>query len=634
MTRKYVYPFTAVLGQEKLKKALLLNVVNPRIKGVLLSGEKGTAKSTLVRGLAAALECLEVIELPLNTTEDRLLGSIDLEKALKKGEKAFEPGILARANGQILYVDEVNLLSQHLVHALLDTAQSGINCVEREGVSFSHEADFILVGTMNPEEGPLGAQFLDRFGLYAEAVGEQEVAKRMEIVTRRLAYEENPEEFAALYAAKTEALRSEILKARELLPQVKVTDAVMRLAGQMVNQANCAGHRGELVLIEAARALAALAGREYVNLADLKEAAPLALTHRKRQEPENPPPKQPDDSPAEQNESDTDEPDTQPDNTGGSSEAESSQEEDSLEGENNEAAQPEDNSRPDGDNEEEEIAAVGETFQVIPWQTDAQDRLWRQGNGRRSKSRSLSRQGRYIAYRLPQGRVTDLAFDATLRAAAPYQRLRRKAGQALVLKPGDLREKVREKRVGNTLLFLVDASGSMGAQERMKATKGAIVSLLTDAYQKRDNVGLIAFRKTGAELLLDITRSVDLAEKKLKEMPTGGRTPLAAGLELSYQVLKARRLKDPEMLPVLILLSDGRANFSSGQQDPLIEAKELAAKIAAEGIRSLVVDTEKDVIELGLAKELAEALTARYYKLEELNAERMVTAVKNYLAVQ
>lgn len=637
MVRKYVYPFTAVLGQEQVKKALLLNVINPQIKGVLLSGQKGTAKSTLVRGLAAALEDLQVVELPLSITEDRLLGSIDLEKALQKGEKAFEPGLLAQAHGQILYVDEVNLLSEHIVHSLLDVAQSGVNCVEREGISHSHLAQFILVGTMNPEEGSLGAQFLDRFGLFVEVEGVEDIALRMEIVNSRLAYEKNPTAFVEEQEEKNKQLQEKVQEAKERLSLVQVSDNIVQIASQMACQANCPGHRADLILIETARALAAWDGREYVNLEDLKEAAPLVLPHRKRnaqpQEQETPPPPQEN----EENEENTEENNEQQDNQlpppppPSEDEGESEEEEAEQQDQDDQQSPPQ-NQNPTEDSEQEDVAQVGETFRVVPWQVDCWDKVWRKGNGRRSKSRTNCLQGRYVGYRLPKGKVSDLAFDATLRAAAPYQKFRDKNGQALALIPSDLREKVREKRVGNTLLFLVDASGSMGAQERMKATKGAIVSLLTDAYQKRDSVGLVAFRKTGAEILLDITRSVDLAQKRLKDLPTGGRTPLASGLSLSYQVLKARRLKDPEMIPVLVLISDGRANLAYQGGDPLEEAKELGNKIAQEGIRSLVVDTENDFLELGLARELAEALGAQYYKLDDLNAGKMVDVVKNYLA--
>ena len=634
MAGKYVYPFAAVLGQEQVKKALLLNVINPRIKGVLISGEKGTAKSTAVRGLAAALSDTEVVELPLNVTEDRLLGSIDLDKAFQQGEKAFEAGILARAHGQILYVDEVNLLSDHIVNALLDVSQSGINCIEREGISYSHPAEFILVGTMNPEEGSLGSQFLDRFGLYVEVAGCPEIPLRMQIIQQRLAYEKNPADFVAQYREKNQQLAEKIKEARERLGLVEISDNILRVAAQMVAQANCQGHRAELILMETARALAAWDGRQYVNLEDLKEAGPLVLAHRKRESsPQDRPVDQPPEAelPEEEEES-QEENQQQQENSPPPPREEESQGSDhnSPEGEQEEKNPP--NKPPEEDNEEEEVWEVGETFPVIPFQIDPWDKKTRQGSGRRSRSKTHGQQGRYVGYRIPRGKIVDLAFDATLRAAAPHQKYRDKEGRPLAISQGDLREKIREKRVGNTLLFLVDASGSMGAQERMKATKGAIVSLLTDAYQKRDSVGLIAFRKKGAELLLDITRSVDLAQKRLRELPTGGRTPLASGLYLAYQVLKARKIKDPEMIPVLVLISDGRANLAWQGGDPLEEAKELGSKIAQEGIRSLVVDTEKDFLELGLAKELSEALGGHYYKLEELNAGKMVDAVKNYLA--
>jgi magnesium chelatase subunit D len=275
------------------------------------------------------------------------------------------------------------------------------------------------------------------------------------------------------------------------------------------------------------------------------------------------------------------------------------------------------------------IEEQGEVFPVRPFSVETNDLKVRKGSGKRSRVKTDSLQGRYIKYTFPKGRIADIAFDATFRAAAPFQNTRKRNGLAIAIHSSDLREKVREKRTGSTILFVVDASGSMGANRRMKAVKGAILSLLNDAYQKRDRVGLVAFRKDSAELILGITRSVDLAHKKLKELPTGGRTPLAAGLQMGYEIIKAAKVKDSDMIPMLILVSDGRSNVSLNGENPIESSIRAASRITAEGIKSLVIDTECDFICLGLANKIAEAMKADYYKLEELKADGIVSVIKN-----
>lgn len=639
MTREYTFPFTAVVGQEKIKRALLLNAVNPRIGGVLISGQKGTAKSTLVRGLAKLLPDMEVVELPLNVTEDRLLGTIDVEKAIASGIKSFEPGLLAEADGNILYVDEVNLLSEHIVNSLLDVAQSGVNIVEREGISHEHRSSFVLVGSMNPEEGMLSPQFLDRFGLFVEVTGEADLDDRKEIIARRLAYERSPDEFIKTYKEQDAEIAAKILGARKFFSQVEITDNIMKMAADLARQAFCQGHRADIVLVETARTMAAFAERTYISLDDLKEAAELALPHRIRQVPpyeiqeqetqeteEKTPPQQMQQPP--ENEESRERPDLEQTPQDSEQDLPAQQHEGRDHRGQDETAANESLQQPESS--EELVEDPGKIFRVITIQTKPFERKMRKGSGKRSRTKTSSRQGRYIRYRLPQGKLKDLAFDATLRAAAMAGRGRNKDGFVRIEK-SDYREKVREKRIGNTLLFVVDASGSMGANRRMKATKTAILSLLNDAYQKRDIAGLVVFRKTGAESLLGITRSVELANKKLRELPTGGKTPLPAGLALGYEILKARKVKDPDTVPVLVLVTDGRANVSLNGGDPVEEAKEIGRKIRAEGINTLVIDSEQDFITLGLAKELAEIMEAQYYKLEALQVQEIETAVRSFL---
>ncbi|MBV1818356.1 magnesium chelatase subunit D family protein [Clostridium cochlearium] len=649
MERNYVYPFAAVIGQEKVKKALILNVINPSIGGVLISGEKGTAKSTLVRGLANLMKNMQVIDLPLNVTEDKLLGTIDIERAIVEGERSFEPGILKKAHGNILYVDEVNLLSEHIVNCLLEVSASGVNHVEREGISFKHPSNFVLVGTMNPEEGNLRSQFLDRFGLYLDVKGSVDLSERKEIIKRRLKYEENPVKYIDIWEEETEKLLNKILKAKSCLEKVKVSESVMNIAAQISNEANCSGHRAELVIVETAKAISAFDNRKNITIEDVKEAAELALPHRMRENPpemnepqENEEPNEPEED--NEDKEDNSQQDNNPNNGEQQQEAneendneDEDSEEDKQDNEDKEEENPENNlddNEQEQDNEDDDnetVDDIGRIFTVKSLDIKPMDRKKHKGSGKRSKTKTDSKQGRYIRYTLPKEKLQDVAFDATLRAAAPYQRLRDKKGLAVVIDKSDFREKVREKRTGSTILFIVDASGSMGAKKRMSAVKGAVVSLLTDAYQKRDKVGMIAFRKKEAEVLLGITRSVDLAQKNLKTLPTGGKTPLAAGLSKGYELLKAAKKKDPDILPVIVLVSDGRANQSLGGGDAFDEAIEMANKIYEEGIQSIVIDSEQDFIKLGLAKEIAQAMDAKYYKLEELEAGEIAGAVRNYV---
>lgn len=636
MDNRYVFPFPAVLGQDRVKKALLLNVVNPLVGGVLISGEKGTAKSTLVRGLAALTADMEVVELPLNVTEDRLVGSIDLERAIKYGKKSFEPGILKKAHGNILYVDEVNLLSEHIVNCLLEVSASGVNVVEREGISCSHPSRFVLAGTMNPEEGKLRPQFLDRFGLFTEASGTKDLHERMEIIKRRLEYEKDPVKFIKRWEQESCRLKNNILKAREAVGRCRVSEEALKLAAEISAEANCEGQRAELVIAEAARALAALSERIDVTPEDIKEAAELALPHRLRAAPGS------ENAASGERKRDGENNDSQGTDKGPDRER-CEGEDAERQADREQSAQRESRRRDAGDDgggpeekggrgADDNIEEPGEVLPVKPFPAERNGLKIRKGNGKRSRVRTDSLQGRYVKYGFPKGKAADIAFDATFRAAAPFQNARERKGLAIVIHSCDLREKVRERRTGCAILFVVDASGSMGANRRMRAVKGAILSLLNDAYQKRDRVGLIAFRKDSAELILGITRSVDLAHKKLKELPTGGRTPMAAGLRMGHEMIKAVKVRDPDMVPVLILISDGRSNVSLNGENPMAASITAASGIAAEGIKALVIDAECDFIRLGLAERIAEAMKADYYKLEELEAGRIVSAVKKATA--
>ncbi len=648
-----------------MKKALLLNAINPKIGGVLLRGEKGTAKSMAVRALAQLLPQIEVVsdcpflcepkcadelcdtcaaraakgeklgaarrqvpvvEMPIGATEDRVVGTLDIERAIKTGEKHFEPGLLAAANRGILYIDEVNLLDDHLVDVLLDAAAMGVNFVEREGISFSHPAQFILVGTMNPEEGELRPQLLDRFGLAVEGKGIPDQESRAEVVRRRVAFEANPAAFVTTGEDEQEKLRQQVMEAKQLLPGVQLSEEMLKLITQICIDFAVDGQRADIVIHKTATTIAAYYGRIEVNEEDVKEAAELALLHRRRRQP------------FEQPELDQQQLEESVQRW------HQNQENQPQDKQENEQAPPPSDPPPHNDTddspdnrqepEREQVFEADPPYRVRPLITPVLDQEFRSGAGRRSKSRTNSKTGRYVDSVIPQGKVTDLAFDATLRAAAPFQAQRRKEVQgqnALLIESHDLREKVREKKVGNLIVFVLDASGSMAAEERMVATKGAVLSLLLDAYQRRDRVGMVVFRGEKAKLVLPPTNSVELAQKYLTELPTGGRTPLAHGLKLGLDTIKEHLWRDKHTIPLLVLVSDGRANVSLNGGNPVEEAKRIAQEIKAANIRSLAVDTEQRFVTFSLVEQICTELGGTYLRLEELKSAPIASAVRDSL---
>ncbi|MCL1803823.1 MAG: VWA domain-containing protein [Eubacteriaceae bacterium] len=627
------FPFAAVIGQEKAKNALIWNIINPKIGGVLISGEKGTAKSTLVRGLAGIAPWIKIINLPLNISEDMLIGSIDFEHAVKHGEKRFEPGLLYYANGGAIYVDEVNLLSDHIAKSLLEAASSGECIVEREGLSYRHEARFFLIGSMNPEEGGLRPQLLDRFGLFVEAEGEHDLRKRAEIARRRLEYEKSPSLFEGKWLAETKKLAVSIERARNTLLRVEVTENAMRLAASFAQESNCAGHRAEIAIIETAKAITAFDSRTVLSIDDISEAAKYALPHRARQQEENRQQQSPPDPELEPDASEADsnsqerrqesEPaeNSRPERESSDPEDIESGKQDISENGNSEASEAEQEAP-------EQIFDPAEAFEVSSWLKETRGAIVKKGSGKRSLVTTGSKHGRYVRYTLPKGSdISDIALGATLRAAAANTKIRHANGMAVSISEDDIRIKIRERRTGNTIVFVVDASGSMGARRQMSAVKGAILSLLNDAYRKRDKVSLIAFRKESAELLLGITRSVDLAEKQLSVLPTGGLTPLAAGIDMAYDIVKAAQIKDKDLLPVIVLVTDGRATYSDNSPDAFADALRAASRIGASKYKAVVIDSDRNFVRLQLAEKLAEAMNADCYQIEDLHAASVLAAV-------
>ena len=709
-------PFSAIVGQDAMKHALVLNAVNPAIGGVLIRGEKGTAKSTAVRALAELLpeievvadcryscppdrpdlQCVDcrvrvaagedlpiawrrmrVVELPINASEDRVVGTIDMEAAIKEGRRRFEPGVLAEANRNILYVDEVNLLDDHLVDVLLDAAAMGVNVVEREGVSVWHPSRFILVGTMNPEEGDLRPQLLDRFGLCVDVRGLRAVAERVAVMEREARQLAAGIDVESELAAAEARQREVIDKAEELLPLVETSATVRHFTGLVCIDAGVGGHRADIVITRAARTICALREAEHavdhalleverlcpadaltVTTEDVIRAAELALAHRRRDRPAHGEPggegiaekarerlqqmEAPPQSSAD-SEAVSDPGEGAPAGSGGE------------QGEGTAQQSPESTEARDQLSGRPDAPFEGTLFPVRRIQLP-RDRRTRRTAGKRSLTRSGDKRGRYV--RATQvDKTTDLAFDATVRAAAVHQPSRRAAsaeddyGRALLVERQDLRQKVRQRKTGTMIVFVVDASASMDAEQRMQATKGAVLSLLRDAYVRRDKVALVVFSGRTARVVLRPTSSVDLAENRLERLSVGGTTPLTHGLVAGLKLVRTERLRDPSIYPLLVLISDGRGNISLFGEEPLVEAQRVAAQIKQESIRSLVIDSARDYTQqvqlpriggrsaapmfggygFNACLDLADRLGGRYFGLYDLSQGSILRSVEQGL---
>jgi magnesium chelatase subunit D len=695
------FPFSAIVGSDDMALALVLAAISPEIGGVLVRGEKGTAKTTMVRGLAAVLPDVAVVEgcrfscdphdpdplcpdgphrnepetlrparlveLPVGATEDRVIGSLDLQQVLGAGHVTYQPGLLAEAHRGILYVDEVNLLHDHLVDLLLDAVAMGRSTVEREGVSVAHASRVVLVGTMNPEEGELRPQLLDRFGLTVEVAAPRDPGVRAEVIRRRLAYERDPEGFAAGYASAEDDLGRRIRTARATLGTVRLTDAQLVAIARVCAGFEVDGMRADIVTARAAVAHAAWHHRSVVERADLRAAARLALPHRRRRNPfdapgldedlldrlldTEPDPRQPDPSdpgpgPADPNPPDAAQrPGTQPDTTRPDatrpSPASASVE---APGQSDQACSPPDSAdtdpaRPDlpgetrqnrdqpaeaagaGRNAEQlTIARAGEAYRTKRFVVSG---IGTGESGRRS--RALTSTGRTVGVSSFGRGGSGLHLPGTIRAAAPHQRIRGRTAGELRLAPTDLRRPVTEGRESNLVLFAVDASGSMAARRRMEAVKTAVLSLLLDAYQRRDKVGLVTFRGDSATLALPPTSSVEAAARRLDSLPAGGRTPLAEGLLCAAETLRIERIKDPRRRALLVLVTDGRA--TSGP-DPVHRSRLAADHVRRAGVDSVVVDCETGRIRLGLAEVLSAQLGGHHIAVEEVAAGLIVDVVR------
>ncbi|MCB0930534.1 MAG: VWA domain-containing protein [Mycobacterium sp.] len=613
MTGPAPYPFSAIVGHDRLRLALLLCAVRPEIGGVLIRGEKGTAKSTAVRGLAAivtqAAPGARLVELPIGATEDRVVGSLDLQKVLRDGEHAFSPGLLARAHGGVLYVDEVNLLPDHLVDILLDAAAMGRVHIERDGVSHSHESRFVLIGTMNPEEGELRPQLLDRFGLAVDVQASREVAVRSAVVRSRLAYEADPAGFAARFADEDAELSDRIAAARARVDDVDLPDRELDRIAAVCAAFDVDGMRADLVVARTAVAHAAWRASVVVTAEDIRVAVELALPHRRRRDPFDDPGIDPDELDqmlAEAGGADLKadheaDPEPDPDPPGGGEPVDSGAETIARQGNSRSRSRP--------------SAPPAATFRT---QALTVPGVGEGAAGRRSAARNST--GAVVgASRDGQGH--GLHLFATVLAAAE-----RNPAPGPV-RPGadDVRSARRIGREGNLVIFVVDASGSMAARDRMAAVGGAALSLLRDAYQRRDKVAVITFRADQATLLLPPTTSAHIAARRLARFDTGGTTPLASGLLAAGGVVRRERARDRTRRPMVVVLTDGRA---TGGVDPLGRSRIAAARLVAEGTAAVVVDCETSYVRLGLAGDLARQLRAPVLRLQQLHADGLAGAVR------
>ncbi|MGX1769559.1 VWA domain-containing protein [Dietzia sp. NPDC055343] len=715
------YPFSAVVGSDDMALALILTAVSPSVGGVLIRGEKGTAKSTMVRALTGVLPPIDVVagdrfssaptdrgtetpdgripadapveqravrlvELPIGVSEDRITGSLHLESALSDGVTVFEPGLLARAHRGLLYVDEVNLLHDHVVDLLLDAAAMGRVTVERDGVSVDHAARFVLIGTMNPEEGELRPQLLDRFGLTVEVAAPRDPELRAEVVRRRIAFESDPTGFASSFAADEAALAERIVAARELVDRVPMSPWALATIARVCAGFDVDGMRADIVTARTAAAHAAWQGRARITREDIRVAARMALPHRRRRAPfdapgldedllerllgdDDEPDPEPDGDPDTESTDRAETPDGQP-GTDGAHEADAPRDADPADASAADDARtdPGTDTRPDADldagrgTEEShtghdtadpqrpdaeqgpDVAEEGDqgdspagapggippgtvASAADPYRTRLLSVAGTGHGAAGRRSRALTSSGR----RIGSGDFTgsDLHLPATIRAAARWQAGRGRTGGLqggrLLLAPEDLRSAVREGRESNLVLFCVDASGSMAARTRMEQVKTAILSLLLDAYRRRDTVGLVTFRGSGAQVALPPTSSVDIAATRLAELPAGGRTPLAEGLLATAEVVRRERVRDLRRRPLVVVVTDGRATHGP---DALARSRAAAAGLASLGTTSVVVDCETGRFRMGLAAELAAQLGAEHVPLGEVTAEGLTDTVR------
>lgn len=622
--------FSDFIGHDDAKLALILNAIEPRCGGVIFIGEKGTGKTTLVWLFKNILpEGTPFVTVPLNVTEDALLGTIDIEATVKRGIKAVQAGLMSRAHRGILLIDDVNLLSPESVSLILEVNGRKEIIMEREGISAQYDADFIPIATMDPSEGTISPHLLDRFGMCVVWEGIKGKKERTSIVKT------NQRHSFVYYGDASfsdDVLREKIMSCRVFLKDVAVSPDVLEHIANVCIERGVSGHRADVFLFYAAKAYAAYCGDKMITTKHVDVVAPLVMIHRQQSSKEQ----------GEQQHEQEDEDHKQNRDEQKKKNNEEKKENQHSSGAENSSSSTEGTGK-DADTLaapselkesaiKEEIFAPGEVFKTKRL-IFKKDRMKRLTSGRRTKTRSKNKGGRYVRSTLRQEH--DVAIDATIRAAAPYQAVRnhgRNRRDMLVIHESDMRFKQLEKKTGHLVVFVVDGSGSMAAQRRMTEAKAAVQSLLMDCYQKRDKVAMIVFRKERAELILPPTSSLESASYKLREIPTGGKTPLSAALIETYTLIKRVSKKAPETRFLVVIITDGRANHRLTDlpvAEEIKRAAQLVSKIPT--VDSIVVDTEEKgkFLTTDLAMSLAAYLDADYYTIEDLKADYLIDIVKN-----